>query len=59
MPAAELPEGVAEDLAPELPPTISRPESGLGSLLAETLRIYFSRFWQYLALSALSIVPAV
>lgn len=58
-PAAELPEVFGADIAPEPLPEITRPESGLGTLLAETWRIYFSRFWQYLGLSALIIVPSV
>ena len=58
-PAAELPEVFADDLAAEPAPELVRPETGLGALLRETWRIYRARFWQFLGLSGLVIVPSI
>ncbi len=58
-PAAELPEVFADDLAAEPAPEVVRQETGLGALLGETWRIYRTRFWQFLGLSGLIIVPSI
>ncbi len=58
-PAAELPEVFGDDPAPALEPALVRQESSLGALLAETWRIYRTRFGQFIGLSALVVVPSV
>lgn len=58
-PAAELPEVFADDLTPAPEPAVVRQQTSLGGLLSETWRIYRTRFWQFLGLSALVVVPSI